>query len=262
MRQKLVSASGNILYIVIPAFNEMDNILRVVEGWYPVVEKHNGNGKSRLVVVDDGSTDETYDMLTEFACARPLMEVLTKPNTGHGPTVLYGYRYALDHGADFIFQTDSDGQTLPSEFEQFWRCRANADLVIGHRGHRQDGKGRIFVTHTLRRVILAEFHVYCRDANCPYRLMRASALREIIDRVPEDAFLANTLLTVLFTRGNYRITYISISFRQRQGGENSINRKKIFEVGRQAIRDFRSLNAEWNAGDTAGHSHGSDAVKR
>ena len=49
----------DILYIVIPAYNEAANIKMVIEEWYPIVEKYNGNGNSRLLVIDDGSKDET-----------------------------------------------------------------------------------------------------------------------------------------------------------------------------------------------------------
>ena len=104
------------LYIVIPAYNEQDNIELVVNDWYPIIEKHNGNGQSRLVIIDDGSKDSTYEKLKQCAETRPLLTPLTKPNGGHGATVLYGYKYALKNGADYIFQTDSDGQTLPDEF--------------------------------------------------------------------------------------------------------------------------------------------------
>ena len=44
---------------------------------------------------------------------------LDKPNGDHGSTVLYGYRYAIKNHADYIFQTDSDGQTNLGKFEQF-----------------------------------------------------------------------------------------------------------------------------------------------
>ena len=97
------------LYIVIPAYNERDNIYQVLDDWYPVVEKHCGGGESRLVVIDDGSKDDTYAIMQEYAKTHPLFQPLTKPNGGHGATVLYGYRYALKQGADYIFQTDSDG---------------------------------------------------------------------------------------------------------------------------------------------------------
>ena len=80
--------------------------------------------------------------MEEYAKERPLFCPITKPNGGHGATVLYGYHYALEHGADYIFQTDSDGQTLPSEFEAFWEQRSLYDMVIGWRKGREDGASR------------------------------------------------------------------------------------------------------------------------
>ena len=92
-----------------------------MDEWYQVVERHSGGGLSRLVVIDDGSRDDTYKIMKEYAAGHPLFRPVTKSNGGHGATVLYGYQYALKNGADYIFQTDSDGQTVPEEFEQFWR---------------------------------------------------------------------------------------------------------------------------------------------
>ncbi|MDO4621632.1 MAG: glycosyltransferase family 2 protein [Eubacteriales bacterium] len=244
MRQALHSASGDKLFIVIPAYNESENILRVVEGWYPVVEKHNGEGGSRLVVIDDGSKDNTYEILCEYATARPLMTVITKKNSGHGPTVRYGYQYAVEHGADYVFQTDSDGQTLPSEFEQFWEKRNKYDLLIGWRNHRKDGFGRVVVTRVLRMVIAHCFHAAVKDANTPYRLMHADQLKEYLPLIPEDFFLSNVLLTVIYTRKKKNICYMPITFRPRQGGVNSINYKRMVKIGIKALSDFRRLNKE------------------
>jgi len=105
------------LYIVIPAYNEEENIEAVIKDWYPIVEKI-GNG-SRLVIIDDGSRDSTYSIIRKAAEKLEALEALTKPNGGHGDTVLYGYKYAIENGADYIFQTDSDGQTLSEEFWPF-----------------------------------------------------------------------------------------------------------------------------------------------
>ena len=132
------------LYIVIPAYNESANIERTIDQWYPVVERHNDEGKSRLVIINDGSKDHTYQLLQKCAASRPLLIPLDKPNGGHGPTVLYGYRYAIQNHADYIFQTDSDGQTNPDEFEPFWNQRGRYDAVIGTRSVRGDGKSRKF----------------------------------------------------------------------------------------------------------------------
>ena len=230
------------LYIVIPAYNEQENIRQVMDEWYQVVERHSGGGLSRLVVIDDGSRDDTYKIMKEYAASHPLFHPVTKPNGGHGATVLYGYHYALKNGADYIFQTDSDGQTVPEEFEQFWREREKYDLVIGWRNHRQDGISRIFVTGTLRAVIRLCFKVRAKDANTPFRLMKAETLQKWIGLIPKDFNLSNVLLSVIFEKKNCRIKYIPITFRPRQGGVNSINMKKIFQIGRQAVKDFRRIN--------------------
>jgi len=232
----------DILYIVIPAYNEEENINHVIEDWYPVVQKHDGGGSSRLVIIDDGSKDTTFSILQKAAEDRPLLCPITKPNSGHGATVLYGYRYALDCGADYIFQTDSDGQTLPEEFEPFWTQRENYDMVIGWRKERQDGASRVFVTKTLKNVIKVCFGVAVKDANTPYRLMKAETLKKYIDLIPKDFNLSNVLLSVIYQKKGCSVHYIPITFRPRQGGINSINMKKIIKIGKQALFDFRKLD--------------------
>ena len=83
------------LYIVIPAYNEQENIGNVIEDWYPIVEKYNGNQGSRLLIIDDGSKDSTFTIMQEYARTRPLFQPMTKRNSGHGAKLLYGYQCAL-----------------------------------------------------------------------------------------------------------------------------------------------------------------------
>ena len=230
------------LYVIIPAYNEEENIEEVINDWYPVVERHDGEGESRLVIIDDGSKDSTWQKLQQAAESRPLFEPLTKPNGGHGATVLFGYHYALEHGANYIFQTDSDGQTLPDEFEPFWQQREDWDMVIGWRKGRQDGASRVFVTKTLKAVIKLCFGVTVTDANTPYRLMKAETMQQYLGLIPENFNLSNVLLTVIYHKKGCKVKYIPITFRPRQGGVNSINMKKIFGIGRQALSDFKKLN--------------------
>lgn len=227
------------LYIIIPAYNEEKNIKSVIEEWYPVVETI-GNG-SKIVIIDDGSKDNTYKVMTEMAESRPMLEAKSKPNSGHGATILWGYHYALGQGADYVFQTDSDGQTKASEFAAFWKLRDQYAMVIGHRRHREDGKSRVFVTKVLKLVIYLCFGVRVVDANTPFRLMQAEALRENIVLVPEDFFLTNVLISVIYTKKKLSVKYLPITFRPRQGGTNSINMKRIWRIGKQAVRDFMYL---------------------
>lgn len=228
------------LYIVIPAYNESENIKKVIDEWYPIVEKIGKD--SRLVIIDDGSKDETYKIIKNSAKKRKQLIALTKENSGHGSTVLYGYNYALSNKADYIFQTDSDGQTNPLEFWDFWNLRKEYDMIIGYRNKRKDGLSRIVVTKTLKLVIRFCFKVKVTDANTPFRLMSNRSLKECIKLVPKDFNLSNVILSVIYEKKKMPVKYIPITFRERQGGVNSINIKKITKIGFKALKDFKEIN--------------------
>jgi len=204
------------LYIIIPAYNEEENIRQVIEDWYPVAVQT--GGVSRLVIIDDGSRDDTYKIVCEYAAARPQLIPLTKQNSGHGATVLYGYHYAIENHADYIFQTDSDGQTLSSEFARFWKLRRDYDMVIGHRKGREDGISRVIVTKTLKAVIRLCFKVTVTDANTPFRLMQTETLKKHISLVPEDFNLSNVIISVIYAKKGLKVKYIPITFKARGGG--------------------------------------------
>lgn len=232
------------LYIVIPAYNEETNIEQCINDWYLVVEKHNGAGHSRLVIIDDGSKDNTFSVMQEYAKTRPLFQPMTKTNGGHGHTVLYGYRYAIEKGADYIFQTDSDGQTNPAEFEQFWAVKEEYDAVIGNRVVRGDGKDRKFVENTVCFLLRLIFGVKVKDANAPFRLMKASLVDKYIRKLPENFNIPNIMFTTYFVYHHEKVKFIPITFKPRQGGTNSINIKKIVKIGWKAVGDFWKLRKE------------------
>lgn len=234
------------LYIVIPAYNEQDNIEQVINDWYPVIEKHNGDGQSRLVIIDDGSKDSTYEKLKQYAKTRPLLTPLTKPNGGHGATVLYGYKYALKNDADYIFQTDSDGQTDPAEFEEFWEAREKYDAVIGNRIERGDGKDRKFVENIVCLLLRIIFGVKIEDANAPFRLMKTSLVEKYIGKLPKNFNIPNIMFTTYFVYHHEKVIFIPITFKPRQAGVNSINIKKIVKIGWKAVGDFHKLRREIN----------------
>lgn len=233
---------SDVLYIVMPAYNEEENIENVIKAWYSVVEEYNGGGKSRLVVVNDGSKDNTYRVALEMVKNYPLLEIVDKDNSGHGATVLFAYQYALNHGADYIFQTDSDGQTNPDEFHVFWKQRKEYDMVIGHRYKREDGLSRKFVTLTLKQTLKLAFGVDVTDANTPFRLMSRPSLQECMKYVPEDFNLSNVVLTVAYVKNDFKVKFEPITFKPRQGGVNSINMKKIMHIGLNSLRDFGKIN--------------------
>jgi len=231
------------LIIVMPAYNEAENIEETINQWYPVVEQINSEGNECfLVIADDGSKDDTYEKMCNLKAEKDFFIPLTKANSGHGATVMFLYEYAIEQGADFVFQTDSDGQTLPDEFWQMWQNRNLFDFQIGTRCGRQDGFGRVMVTKVLRLVVWIMFGVWVKDANTPFRLMKTENLCNIVKYIPQGFFLVNVVVSAIAVKKKERVAWYPITFRPRQGGVNSINMKRIVKIGWKALSDFRKIN--------------------
>lgn len=232
----------DILYIVMPAYNEEENIEDAVNAWYHVLE-----GKpedSRLIVADSGSTDGTHEILCAMQKNLPQLELLTDTRKEHGPKVLALYRHAKKNGAAYIFQTDSDNQTDPDEFPAFWEKREAYDGIFGNRTVRGDGKARDFVEKVVCLLLRVFFAVSIPDANAPFRLMRAGCLERYLKKLPEDYNIPNIMLTTYFVRYGEKTEFIEISFKARRRGENSIQVWKITKIGWKALKDFAAFRRD------------------
>lgn len=230
------------LYLVMPAYNEEANIEAVVKAWYPILEGKDPG--SRMVIADSGSSDGTHGILLNLQKSHPQLEILSDTEKQHGPKVIALYAYAIRRKADYIFQTDSDGQTDPSEFAAFWALRQQYDAVLGHRNNRGDGKSRAFVERVVCFLLRFYFGVRVPDANAPFRLMRASVVQKYLERLPEDYNLPNIMLTTYFSYYHEALAFQKITFKPRQGGINSINIPKIVKIGWKALGDFHAFKKE------------------
>lgn len=230
---------GETLYIVMPAYNEEANIKNVVEEWYPVLA--NGDEKSRMVISDGGSKDNTLQILYELQKKYPKIVVIPKPGTDHGTKVILLYKFSIKNKADWIFQTDSDGQTDPKEFAEFWDLRMSHDIIMGNRTKRGDGTGRKIVENVLRCYLKIFFGVMVPDANAPFRLMKSEIVKKYINMMPNDFYLPNAILAACFARYHENVVYRTITFMPRQGGINYMNMKRIFKIGADSIRDFSKI---------------------
>lgn len=231
------------LYIVMPAYNEQDNIENVIRQWYPILEGK--SEESRIVIADSGSSDKTHEILlmlkkTEF----PKLEILSDTGRFHGPKVIALYDHAIKNGADYIFQTDSDGQTNPDEFSAFWDDRDSYDGIFGNRTVRGDGKDRAFVERVVCMLVKLYFGVKIPDANAPFRLMKADVVKKYLYKMAPDYELPNIMMTTYFVRYNERVSFREISFAPRKAGVNSINIPRIVKIGWKALGDFNSFKKD------------------
>lgn len=184
------------LYIVMPAYNEEENIEAVVKAWYPVLSGK--DALSRIVIADSGSKDSTHSILQNMQKKYPQLDILEDTDKQHGPKVIALYKYAIKNGADYVFQTDSDGQTDPDEFDAFWQLRNQYDAILGHRNVRGDGKARAFVEYVVCFLLRCVFGVKVPDANAPFRLMKCDLVEKYIDRLPENYNIPNIMFTTFF----------------------------------------------------------------
>lgn len=235
------------LFLVMPAYNEEETICDVVQSWYPFVADKGKN--SRFVVADFGSTDKTHDLLINLKKDFSKLEILDCHVKQHGPKLLALYKYAAKQNASYVFQTDSDGQTNPQEFEKFWALRNQYDVVLGARKKREDGKMRILVEKFVCALLHIYFGVSVPDANAPFRLMKTSVLSKYLDKFPSDYIIPNIILSAFFVAKQEKYKFVDISFKQRQGGTNSINIVRIAKIGFKSLKDFWHFKKVLHAND-------------
>ena len=225
------------LWVVMPAYNEQASLRSVLAEWIPVLRSVVGTGRVTFSALNDGSSDQTGDILRQMQSEYPELRVVEKRNSGHGQTCLYGYREALAHGAEWVFQMDSDGQCDPQYFQQFWDARFLDRVVYGYRCQREDGFSRFLISRVVSLTVLLASGVFVRDANVPYRLMHRSCLDGLLDFIPSDFGLANVLLAVMQQKC-FGIRWLDIGFRQRLGGTPSV---KMGSFARQGVLLYQQV---------------------
>ncbi len=201
----------------------------VLEEWLIVLDRWVGKGQYHFIFFNDGSTDSTLQKLQALENQHSQVKVITKPNSGHGPTCLYAYKYAIDHHYNWVFQIDSDGQCDPQYFEKFWTTKEHYTWQLGKRVTRDDGFERIIVTKVLAFVVWLGSGVYVRDSNVPYRLMPTQELKSFLYFIPENFFLANVVLSV-FIQAKFDLKWHPIHFRARFSGESKVRGWKFAKI--------------------------------
>lgn len=235
------------LAVVCPVFNEERNVALVLEEWLIVLDKVVGFAKYHFIFLNDGSTDGTLKTLQNLAKKYSQVIILDKPNTGHGPTCIYSYDYAIQQNYDWIFQIDSDGQCDPQFFLKFWQEKDKTPWQMGKRTTRDDGWQRVVVSKILACVVWLGSGVYVEDSNVPYRLMPVQQLKTFLSQIPKDFFLANVLVSV-FIQAKYSITWHAIHFRARFSGESKVRGFKFAKIGWHLFLGLKKLRPNFTKG--------------
>lgn len=222
------------LKLIIPIYNEEEIIQYVINDW--IQELNQLNMSYSIYLYNDGSSDKSLDVLK--TCEKEytnLINVIDKKNSGHGSTILQGYRENLD--SEWIFQIDSDNEIKASHFKEFWKNKESYDFIIGIRKNRNSPLFRRIMSYVSRLVITIMYGRGVSDVNCPYRLMRTSFFKEIFADIPEDTFAPNIIISGMAAKKKAKIKQHNVKFETRATGVNSLN-FNILNLLKLSIKSF------------------------
>ena len=203
--------------VIIPAYNEKDSIVNTVKDI-----KDNAPGFD-YVVVNDCSTDNTYDV-----CVENGLKVINLPlNLGIGGAVQTGYLYAYRNNYDIAVQFDGDGQHDAKFLEMMAETleRDKLDMVIGSRFIENEG----FQSSAVRRFGIRFFEVFIKilfgqritDATSGMRMCNRKVMELFIKDYPKDYPEPETVSRLL--RHKYKVKEVPVVMRERQAGVSSIS---------------------------------------
>jgi dolichol-phosphate mannosyltransferase len=219
------------LAIIMPVYNEQDIIKEVINEWKNVLTKKEFD----LVVVNDGSKDKTNFILNTLKKKNNHIKLLNKQNSGHGDSILFGYKYAVSKNYQFIFQVDSDHQFRSADFNKLWKIKnKDYDIILGYRKIRKDPIIRIFLSKIILKLFfIIIFQKNILDANTPYRLIKRNFLRTFIFKYCHNKkYLAPNILMCLLSK---KIISINVEHFKRATGSFKWSLKKIIYFGIKLI---------------------------
>jgi|TARA_B100002003_G_scaffold29850_1_gene24704 glycosyltransferase involved in cell wall biosynthesis len=219
------------LIVVIPVFNEEKIISKVIEQILIGTE----GIKKKIILINDGSKDKSLEEINKYKENEDII-VIDKPNEGHGPTLIRGYKEALKFNPKYIFQMDSDNQIEFSEFLKIYQLKDEYDLIIGKRFQRNDPYIRILISKILKLVIIAFHKVWIIDSNSPFRLMNNRFLRANINK-SQNSIVPNIILSILAAKTR-KIKFLKVNHKKRETGKPSIVKLKLFYF---CIKSFRDI---------------------
>jgi glycosyltransferase involved in cell wall biosynthesis len=164
------------LSIFFPAYNDSGTIASLVITALRTARKLTPDHE--VIVVNDGSADNTAEILDELARTYPEVRIVHhEQNRGYGGALRTGFATAR---RELIFYTDGDAQYDPAEMTVLWHALADGvDLVNGYKISRSDPLHRIVIGRIYHHTVKVLFGLKVRDVDCDFRMMR----RSIFERV-------------------------------------------------------------------------------
>jgi dolichol-phosphate mannosyltransferase len=217
-------------WLILPTYNEAENVHAIVTAAAEVLAAAAPDG-FRILVVDDGSPDGTGRIADRLAAEHDWMHVLHRTEkNGIGPAYLAGFRHALDQGAGYVMEMDSDFSHDPADLARLLQAvNGGADLALGSR---YVPGGGVSDWGLLRRLISEGGSTYARlvlglrvrDLTGGFKCFRREVLEAIqFDGVRSQGYAFQVELTYRAVQKGFRVVEVPIVFRDRQQGTSKMS---------------------------------------
>ncbi len=209
-----------------------------------------------VVVVDDGSTDTTAEIVRTFATTHPQVRLVSHPeNLGYGHAVRTGLGASRGDAVAFI---DGDRQFHVSDLHLLLDAYEGADLVAGRRIHRADPWHRLVIARVYKVVLDTFFGLRIKDPDCAFKLYSREIIEKVVPQLESRAAFVSPELLIRSKLGGYRLVEVPVPHHPRIAGRpKGAPPKVIFRTIAELVRLRRSLRSAPAA--PSGRSSGPDS---
>jgi dolichol-phosphate mannosyltransferase len=219
------------ILVIIPTYNELENIRKLI----PTIL--NQNDFIDILIIDDNSPDHTGKYVEDKSFVEPRIKIIKRPyKMGLGTAYITGFKYAIDHNYDLVFEMDADFSHDPKEIPNFLNAIKDADLVLGSRYI----NGVRVLNWPMRRLLLSYFaSIYTRiitglpvhDTTGGFKCFKIDVLKAIdLDKVRSNGYSFQIEMTYKAYKKNFRIKEIPIVFTDRAKGTSKMSKKIVLEA--------------------------------
>ncbi len=210
------------IFLVIPVYNESRNITKVIAKI--------GNFIEKIILVNDGSTDNTKEVLNSLKSAAPIQVLEHEINLGKGAALKTGCEAAYQLGAEMIICMDGDGQHRPEDLPRFIKkIEEGCDIVYGSRYIGRAMPLMMFLGNKfLSWIICRLFHVYIHDTQSGFRAFTREAYEKIRGESPDYAGETEMIVRAAENKLKYQEIDIDTIYFDNYKGTTPIHGLQIF----------------------------------